>query len=159
MSARAAHFTLLARIVTTLASGQAVSLPFIPGPRGFDWSETFKVGEDRANQGQAVLHSTSTRRGGEVKVQRAEPCFWSLDDALQSAVEWDAETLAFVEAQLLPPAATPTVAKIIDFAKGEAAMIAGTKWTVDAAQTKLSSGSQDAQWTLDETVAAVRSEI
>lgn len=150
-------FQTLARIVQTLAVGKAVELPFAPGARGFEWSETFFVGPDRINGGDAVLHGNSSRKGGDVTEHRPEVTDWTLDDMLQQIVEWDDETFAHVEGSLLPlEDPGHTVEAIADLQDGPGvAVIAGRRWrrTDDAIRIET---NDSGKWSLNEAVDAVR---
>lgn len=150
-------FKTLARIVQTLAVGRAVELPFAPGERGMEWSETFEVGRDRVNGGEAVLHRISTRKNGNVREQLADATDWTLDDILQQVVEWDDLTFEHVERALMPlDDAGPTVEGIADLTDGPGVvMVSGRLWKRETDAVRLTTDG-DAKWSLDEAVSAVK---
>lgn len=150
-------FKTLARLVHTLAVGRAVTLPFAPGGRGFEWADTFVVGPDHANGGETVMHRMTTRKNGVEREQMASPCDWSLDEMLQQIVEWDDETLDHVERNLMPlEDPGHTVEAIADLTDGPGvAMIAGTLWRREGDAIRMTTEAPP-KWTLDEAVTAVK---
>lgn len=151
-------FILLARAVSTLAASKPITAPFVMGARQREFSETFIVGNDRVNGGDAVLHKVRTRKGDVVNDQLADPCFWSLDELRSYLLELDENDFAAIEAQLDPVDATSItatrIAALETAAPGTEVVLAGIRWTLQADGSLTTDVSQ--QWTLDQTVMGIR---
>lgn len=153
---------ILARVVATLAAGKPVTLPFAPGARGYEWSETFAVGLDRIDREPCVMHAMTTRKNGVVKPQTADSSDWSLGDMLDLINEWGAETGSVVVPTLTEVVpGTPTIDALTAFATGDqpTLTIGTTVWSlaIDDGVPKITTPTGvNAFWTLDETVMKVR---
>lgn len=150
-------FHMLARIIQTLAVGRPVELPFALGARDTEWSETFVVGTDHVNGGDAVLHGSSSRKNGKTTVHRPEITEWSLGDMLGMIVEWDEDTFAHVDRSIMPlENPGPTVEGIADLQDGTGVVIvSGRVWSREDDKIAMMTDG-DGKWSLDEAVTAVR---
>lgn len=154
-----APFTRLASVIQLLASGASLELAFVPGPRNTEWAEYFALGASPYDSEETLLHAIRTRKNDVVKEMRAEPCFWSLDEMLQSLQEWGEETISLMA---LPPFIPGQSAYLDALARldesPERYMAAGTAWQAEVRDGKsrlVHDG--DGKWTLDELVIAVKS--
>lgn len=151
-------FDIFARVITTLAAGKAITLPFSLGARNTEWSETFVVGNDRINGGEALLHKMRSRKNGIVQEHLADPCDWGLDDMRAYILDLEDRDFTVMEAQLDPVDMTlPTIARIANLAHAEpetSVVLAGQRYTLDAEGSLKTDRSKE--WTLNDVIMAIR---
>lgn len=94
MTDRRASIERLARIVGALRRGDAITLPYVPGARGTQWSETFQKGVWQGDRETTLLHRMDyiDKQGAE-HIGRSEPTEWDLDAMLDQSGEWDEATI------------------------------------------------------------------
>lgn len=143
---------LIGRIVGTLRSGAAITLPYVDGARGTRWSETFVKGVWGVDGEMSLLHGIDhiNRHGVEHKGRR-EPTDWDLGAMLEQAQQWDDDTIS-----ALPPIETfagdPAVSEVLSLADGERYIHARTWVEVDADGTTRIRTDASGQWQLESIV-------
>lgn len=164
---RSQPFTILARVVATLADRKPVTTPYAMGARNTEWSETFRVDVERVTREHAVLHEMRSRRDGVERHQSSDACFWSLSEMLDQIIDWDDEDFTAIEAMLVPHVAGTSITvdaiAALDQIKDDTDVrIPGTgQWTVKPGGRRpylLIENGRDPKWTLDDSVMAVMRE-
>jgi hypothetical protein len=96
------HLTRLLAVVSTLAQGSWVKVPYRPIGGGLEANEAFMVTKDPSDGCVCVLHVMYTRTIGDIEhpPRLDAACAWSLGEMLSYLVELDEETLTRVDAGL-----------------------------------------------------------